>query len=879
MTNAHIVKGASGGTGSFTAGGDLSGTDTSQTVEKIQNVTVDTANTTDGYVMTYESGTTSIKLKPPPGGGFTAGGDLTGTSSSQTVAKIQTVTINSVPASGNLVGTSDSQTLTGKTINASNNTITDTSAASGDLLRHDGTSFVRFARGAANTVCMANSGGNGTLFSLVANANVSASAAIAGTKISPDFGSQNVTTTGVITLSSTAATAGTIRLGNNQVIAARNVGNTVDVTLAGLDTGDQAIYGYGASNAWLRNNAIYLGDASPVINIGSSLNATSGTIRMRNADSIKARNAANSANITIADVNSSNSLYIGLNSSLGEQASAVYVYGNAGTYMGVGTTDYITLASSAVTINQTLTIGSSGPTITKGTGAPASSVADGSIYLRTDGSSSTGIYTRQGGSWSAVGGGPGGSPGGSDTQIQFNDSSSFGGDAGLTYNKTTNVLSVSDAIGIGATVAAAGSLRLPNAGSAVAVRNSGNTDDLVAVATNVANLYIGNDNAGTKQFTNTSVFASNQVQIGLGSTVKVTIGGGSSDHVTLGANAATSGLIRLATDSAVIFRNSDNSANVVGIKQNGTGIYVGADESQASQAATINLYASAQVYLGTGSTTRLQVTSSGVGLYQNTDSLDLGRTEVATTGKLRLRNTDAIVSRNGANDGNTIFAVTDVNNDMYIGTSAAYDTQMRGFRMYSTSGGIMGVANANYIGWGSFASASDQIAIFNGRNLALTTSNPSSTGDLRMGSAQSIKSRNNANSGDFTIVATDSSDNVNVGSGATTVKAATQFAVTRLSNNSGTSTLNDVSTSGGNFVKFTNATGPTITGFANGTDGKVLICYFTAASTITHEGAGSTAANRVTTQSGASLSAPAGSTLMFIYDGDSSRWRPVGAEV
>ena len=31
-------------------------------------------------------------------------------------------------------------------------------------------------------------------------------------------------------------------------------------------------------------------------------------------------------------------------------------------------------------------------------------------------------------------------PGGSDTHIQFNDSSVFGGDAGLTYNKTTNVL-------------------------------------------------------------------------------------------------------------------------------------------------------------------------------------------------------------------------------------------------------------------------------------------------------------------------------------------------------------------------------------------------------------------------------------------------------
>ena len=36
----------------------------------------------------------------------------------------------------------------------------------------------------------------------------------------------------------------------------------------------------------------------------------------------------------------------------------------------------------------------------------------------------------------------GGSPGGSDTQVQFNDAGSFGGDAGLIFNKTTNKLTV-----------------------------------------------------------------------------------------------------------------------------------------------------------------------------------------------------------------------------------------------------------------------------------------------------------------------------------------------------------------------------------------------------------------------------------------------------
>lgn len=38
-------------------------------------------------------------------------------------------------------------------------------------------------------------------------------------------------------------------------------------------------------------------------------------------------------------------------------------------------------------------------------------------------------------------GGSGGTPGGSDTEVQFNDDGSFGGDPGLTYNKTTNILS------------------------------------------------------------------------------------------------------------------------------------------------------------------------------------------------------------------------------------------------------------------------------------------------------------------------------------------------------------------------------------------------------------------------------------------------------
>lgn len=44
--------------------------------------------------------------------------------------------------------------------------------------------------------------------------------------------------------------------------------------------------------------------------------------------------------------------------------------------------------------------------------------------------------------------GSSGNPGGVDTQIQFNDGGTFGGDAGLTYNKTTDVLSVTGAVNV-----------------------------------------------------------------------------------------------------------------------------------------------------------------------------------------------------------------------------------------------------------------------------------------------------------------------------------------------------------------------------------------------------------------------------------------------
>lgn len=79
---------------------------------------------------------------------------------------------------------------------------------------------------------------------------------------------------------------------------------------------------------------------------------------------------------------------------------------------------------------------------------------DGALDTRiigpTDGQALVWNSSRQVWENSSVSGGSG-SPGGSDTQVQFNDGGAFGGDAGLVYNKTTNVLTVGEVIDSGLT--------------------------------------------------------------------------------------------------------------------------------------------------------------------------------------------------------------------------------------------------------------------------------------------------------------------------------------------------------------------------------------------------------------------------------------------
>jgi len=120
-----------------TMGGDLSGTTASASVIGIDGYAISTplnlGTVQDGYFLAYTHSTNQLSFKSAPSGSFTAGGDLSGTSSSQKVIGIdgylitpladgylyysgtsmswQTISSSSFTAGGDLSGTTSSQTV------------------------------------------------------------------------------------------------------------------------------------------------------------------------------------------------------------------------------------------------------------------------------------------------------------------------------------------------------------------------------------------------------------------------------------------------------------------------------------------------------------------------------------------------------------------------------------------------------------------------------------------------------------------------------------------------------------------------------------------------------------------------------------------------
>lgn len=284
--------------------------------------------------------------------------------------------------------------------------------------------------------------------------------------------------------------------------------------------------------------------------------------------------------------------------------------------------------------------------------------------------------------WSTVSGGGGGSgtPGGSNTQVQFNDSGAFGGNAGFVYNKVTNTLYVganvatnTTAMSIGnSTVNSVLSATLLTVADSTATANITplaltvgtsvvNTTVLAAGANVIANtsaLYVGNSTVNT---------VVNQVGLTTGNSVVNTTTVAVGANVVLNTSTVTVGnstVNATVTSTQYQVANSTGTANLTPTSLtintsvvNSTVLAAGANVVVNTSAilignSTINTTTTATQIQIANSTSTINVNPIGIAVgtsVVNSTAVAVGADVVLNTSAISLGNTtvNTLVTSNG----------------------------------------------------------------------------------------------------------------------------------------------------------------------------------------------------------------------------------------
>lgn len=185
-------------------------------------------------------------------------------------------------------------------------------------------------------------------------------------------------------------------------------------------------------------------------------------------------------------------------------------------------------------------------------------------FLQTDGAGNL--------SWAAGGGNGGnGNPGGANTQVQFNDAGTFGGDSGFTYNKVTNTLTVEnisagnspdDILNVTGNLSVVGNISATNAnlGNAVVANYFiGNGSLLTGLSTDIAN-YVAQPNQAN--ITSVGTLTGLDLIGNITSTANIAISGN--------INAGNLSLSRNVTASSATFTSNVTVGNTLTVNSSGT---------------------------------------------------------------------------------------------------------------------------------------------------------------------------------------------------------------------------------------------------------------------------------------------------------------------
>lgn len=315
--------------------------------------------------------------------------------------------------------------------------------------------------------------------------------------------SQPVNISGSLSFGTTPATIGTVRLPNNSAVYARNAGNTTDIDLIYLSNGDIVGIGTGAAG----------------VQIGSSP-ATAGIIRIPNNALVQARNVANTNNVPLITLDGSDNVIVGGagGATPGVLALRMPNAVNSGIY-------FQTSGASTVAVmdmSGNLALG----------GNPASAgriripVTDG-LFSRNNANTGNVELIRA-----------------SSGDVVTLDNA---GTAGTQTGGTLTVLGAS--ISVGATPSTAGAIRIPN------------------------NTYLTSRNAANSANINLARLGADDIEYLYNDSVKIS---GSGDMVLLGSafsvggTPASTGIVRLPSQTAIRWRNAANTGNVADIQTDAT---------------------------------------------------------------------------------------------------------------------------------------------------------------------------------------------------------------------------------------------------------------------------------------------------------------------
>jgi len=298
----------------------------------------------------------------------------------------RTITFPNV--TGNVVTTGDSGTVTSTMI--LNDTIVNADINSAAAIAHSklanitagsvllgNASNVPTATALSGDVTINSSGVTAISAGVIVNADVNASAAIAGTKISPNFGSQNVTTTGTVTGASLSPTSSTVPSNGIYLPAANTVGiatNTVSrVTIdgsgtvavtnnlnidngtlfvdaannrVGINTTTTVYNGTSIGDLTLASNAQFTNPTQLFVNTNVGQSTALGEIRFHNNYYNASARITASSNITLTSLSTISDNYLGQHDNYTVYAgngTTYYMYINAARFaaMGAGSVEAI----------------------------------------------------------------------------------------------------------------------------------------------------------------------------------------------------------------------------------------------------------------------------------------------------------------------------------------------------------------------------------------------------------------------------------------------------------------------------------------------------------------------------------------------------------